>query len=260
MYYFIYYFALFMVYSFCGWIIETIYVGISERKIVNRGFLLGPYLPIYGVAGTLMTFILGFYIDYPLFLFLNSIIIGSIVEYFTGYAMEKIFKAKWWDYSNIPLNLNGRICLQNSILFGILGTILVYYINPFLHSCLNRIPNSILYFISGLLLSLFIIDTIISCNIIRQLKLTASALKKDYTDEMSHKVRESLANKNWSFKRVLNAFPNLTFLNMKQIKKMIKKQAKMLKDKTKKLARLRKQEEKLKDKQREIENEIKKIK
>lgn len=249
-----------MVYSFCGWIIETIYVGISERKIVNRGFLLGPYLPIYGVAGTLMTFILGFYIDYPLFLFLNSIIIGSIVEYFTGYAMEKIFKAKWWDYSNIPLNLNGRICLQNSILFGILGTILVYYINPFLHSCLNRIPNSILYFISGLLLSLFIIDTIISCNIIRQLKLTASALKKDYTDEMSHKVRESLANKNWSFKRVLNAFPNLTFLNMKQIKKMIKKQAKMLKDKTKKLARLRKQEEKLKDKQREIENEIKKIK
>lgn len=260
MYYFIYYFALFMVYSFCGWIIETIYVGISERKIVNRGFLLGPYLPIYGVAGTLMTFILGFYIDYPLFLFLNSIIIGSIVEYFTGYAMEKIFKAKWWDYSNIPLNLNGRICLQNSILFGILGTILVYYINPFLHSGFNQIPNSILYFISGLLLSLFIIDTIISCNIIRQLKLTASALKKDYTDEMSHKVRESLANKNWSFKRVLNAFPNLTFLNMKQIKKMIKKQARMLKDKTKKLARLRKQEEKLKDKQREIENEIKKIK
>lgn len=246
-----------MIYSFCGWIIEMIYVGVSQKKIINRGFLLGPYLPIYGVAGILMTFILNFYINYPLFLFLNAIIIGSIVEYFTGYAMEKIFKAKWWDYKDVPFNLNGRICLQNSILFGILGTILVYYINPFLYSCLNQIPHPILYFISGLLLSLFVIDTIISCNIIKQLKLTASALKKDYTDEMSHKVREALASKNWSFRRILNAFPNFTFLN---IKKMLKKQAKLIKEKTKKLARLRKKEEKLKNKQKEIENEIKRIK
>lgn len=260
MYYFIYYFALFMIYSFCGWIIEMIYVGFSEKKIVNRGFLLGPYLPIYGVAGTLMVFVLGFYINYPLFLFLNAIIIGSIVEYFTGYTMEKVFKAKWWDYSNMPFNLNGRICLQNSILFGILGTILVYYINPFLQFCLNQIPHPILYFISGLLLSLFVIDIILSCNIIKQLKLTASALKKDYTDEMSHKVREALANKNWSFKRILNAFPDLTFLNMKQLKKMIKKQARLLKEKTKKLARLQRQEQKLKCKQKEIENKIQKIK
>lgn len=260
MYYFIYYFSLFMIYSFCGWIIEMIYVGVAEKKIINRGFLLGPYLPIYGFAGILMTFVLGFYVDYPLFLFLNAIIIGSIVEYFTGYAMEKIFKAKWWDYSDIPLNLNGRICLQNSILFGILGTILIYYINPFFYFYLNKIPNPILYFISGLLLSLFIVDIVISCNIITQLKLTASALKKDYTDEMSHKVREALASKNWSFKRILNAFPDLTFLNMKQLKKMIKKQAKFLKEKTKKLARLRKQEERLKNKQKEIEDKIKKIK
>lgn len=260
MYYFIYYFSLFMIYSFSGWVIEMIYVGFAEKKIINRGFLLGPYLPIYGVAGTLMTFILSFYIDYPLFLFLNAIIIGSIVEYFTGYAMEKIFKAKWWDYSKNPLNLNGRICLQNSVLFGILGTILVYYINPFLNNCLDQIPNPILYFISGLLLSLFIIDIVISCNIIKELKLTAIALKKDYTDEMSHKVRETLANKNWSFKRLLNAFPDLTFLNMKQLKKIIKKQAKRLKEKTKKLARLRKKEAKLKDKQKEIEKEIKNMK
>lgn len=74
---------------------------------------------------------------------------------------------------------------------------------------------------------------------------------------MSHKVREALASKNWSFKRLLNAFPDLTFLNMKQLKKMIKKQAKFLKEKTKKLARLRKKEERLKNKQKEIEDEIK---
>ena len=87
MYYFIYYFSLFMIYSFAGWVIEIIYVGFAEKKIVNRGFLLGPYLPIYGVAGTLMTFILQLYIDFPIFLLLNAIIIGSTVEYFTVYAM-----------------------------------------------------------------------------------------------------------------------------------------------------------------------------
>lgn len=260
MYYFIYYFALFMVYAFFGWVIEMFYVGVAQRKIVNRGFLLGPYLPVYGVAGILMTFILRLYTNYPLFLFLNAIVIGSIVEYFASYAMEKIFKAKWWDYKNVPFNLNGRICLQNSILFGILGTILIYYVNPFLYSCLDEIPHPILYFISGLLLSLFVIDVVISCNVVRQLKLTASALKKDYTDEMSHKVREALANKNWSFKRVLNAFPDLTFINIKKLKKMIRKKTKMLKEKTKKLARLRKREKRLRDKRKEIENEIQKIK
>ncbi len=244
MYYFIYYFSLFMIYSFAGWVIEIIYVGFAEKKIVNRGFLLGPYLPIYGVAGTLMTFILQLYIDFPIFLLLNAIIIGSTVEYFTGYAMEKLFKAKWWDYSKEPFNLNGRICLVNSILFGVLGMVLIYFINPFLHFCLDLIPVTILYFISGLLLSIFIIDCILSFNIVKQLKLTASALKKDYTNEMSHKVREALSNKNWSFKRILNAFPDLTFLNMKEFKKMLKKQAKLLKEKTKsmKKKKIKKQE------------------
>lgn len=233
MYQFVYYFALFMIYSFAGWIIEVIFIGITEKKIVNRGFLLGPYLPIYGIAGTVMSFILHFYIDFPIFLLLNAIIIGSIIEYFSGYIMEKIFKAKWWDYSNKPFNLNGRICLGNSILFGILGMILIYFINPFLHFCLDSIPVTILYFISGLLLSLFIIDCVLSFHIVKQLKLSADALKKDYTDEMSQKVKEALSNKNWSFKRILNAFPNLTFLNMKELKKMLKKQAKKLKEKTK---------------------------
>ena len=93
-------------------------------------------------------------------------------------------------------------------------------------------------------MSIFIIDCILSFNIVKQLKLTASALKKDYTNEMSHKVREALSNKNWSFKRILNAFPDLTFLNMKEFKKMLKKQAKLLKEKTKsmKKKKIKKQE------------------
>lgn len=240
MYYFIYYFSLFMIYSCGGWVIEMIVVGFSQKKIVNRGFLLGPYLPIYGCAGLLMLAILKFYIHYPVLLFLNAILIGSIVEYITSYAMEKIFKAKWWDYSKEPFNLHGRICLVNSILFGLLGTILIYFVNPFFTFCLDLIPTYMLYFIAGLLLSLFIIDCILSFKVITQLKLTATALKKDYSMEMSQKVREALAKKGWPFKRILNAFPNLTFLNMKELKKMLKKQAKIIKDKTKNIASIQK--------------------
>lgn len=232
MYYFIYYFSLFIIYSFGGWIIEMLAVGFTQKKIVNRGFLLGPYLPIYGVAGVLMTFILQLYLQYPIFLFINAILIGSIVEYFTGYGMEKIFKAKWWDYSRKKFNLNGRICLQDSILFGLLGTILIYFINPFLYFCLDSIPTTLLYFIAGLLLSIFIIDCIISFNVIKRLKLTAVALKKDYSDEMSHKVREVLSNTEWTFKRILNAFPDLTFINMKEFRRMIKRKAIVIKEKT----------------------------
>lgn len=229
MYYFIYWFSIFMIYSFGGWIIETIVMSYSEKKIVNRGFLLGPYLPVYGVAGLLMSFLLQFCINYPIFLFLNAILIGSLLEYFTSYMMEKLFKAKWWDYSHLPFHLNGRICLQNSILFGLLGSIVIYFINPFLYFCIDSIPVSLLYFIAGLLISLFIIDCIVSCNIITQLKMSAVALKKDYTEEMSSKVLEVLKEKGWTFKRILNAFPNLTFQNMKGFKKVIQKQATQLK-------------------------------
>lgn len=253
MYYFIYYFSLFMIYSFGGWVIEMFVVSFVEKKIVNRGFLLGPYLPIYGIAGIMMTIILHFFTNNSFILFFNAILIGSTIEYITGYGMEKIFKAKWWDYSDQPFNLNGRICLTNSILFGLLGTILVYFINPFLYFCLDAIPTSLLYFIAGLLLSLFVIDCVLSFNVVKQLKLTAAALKKDYSDEMSHKVREALATKGWTFKRILNAFPDLTFINMKEFKKIITTQAKILKEKTRKLA-------KLNQKKKKIDKKIKNLK
>ena len=243
---FVCYFLLFMIYSFGGWVIEMFVVGFTEKRIVNRGFLLGPYCPIYGVGGLLMSAILQFYIDYPILLFFSAIIIGAIVEYATGYAMEKIFKAKWWDYSKNAFNLNGRICLVNSLLFGLLGTFLIYFINPFLHFCLHSAPIPLLYFIAGLLLSLFIIDCIISFKIVKQLKLTAAALKKDYSDEMYHKVREALGATAWPFKRILNAFPDFTFINFKSFKMMIRKKAKMIKEKTKKIAKIRKKEEKKK--------------
>ena len=104
-----FYFLLFISYSVIGWIMETILKTIEYKKFVNRGFLIGPYCPIYGCGALLMTFLLQGYAEDPIVLFVFNIIICSILEYSTSYIMEKIFKARWWDYSYTKYNINGRI-------------------------------------------------------------------------------------------------------------------------------------------------------
>ena len=125
------YFLLFFIYSVVGWAIETCYIFLTRDKLVNRGFLIGPYCPIYGAGAIAMIFYLSQYKDNALTVFLLGSLICSVIEYVTSYLMEKIFKARWWDYSRLKFNLNGRICLQNAILFGLLGLVLIYFINPF---------------------------------------------------------------------------------------------------------------------------------
>ena len=141
----LFYFALFFIYSFIGWLIEMFCVNvILKQKFANRGFLIGPYCPIYGSASLIMIFLLSRYKEDILVLFFMSIIICSITEYLTSYIMEKIFKARWWDYTNEPFNLNGRICLINSIAFGMLGVLLIKFINPFFSNLLLKI-NPLLF-------------------------------------------------------------------------------------------------------------------
>lgn len=232
---FIFFFSLFMIYSFAGWIIEIIFIGIKNRKFVDRGFLLGPYCPIYGIGGLLITCVLQKRPDDLFLCFIYAVIIGSILEYITSYIMEKLFKARWWDYSNAIGNINGRICLVNSCLFGLLGVILVNYINPFIYDCLNNEPTMLLYILSIILLIIFIEDCILSFNIINKLKENVETIKKDYTEEMNIKVKDLMSNKSWSFKRLINAFPNLKFINLTGIKRMIKKQTQKIKNNTKKI-------------------------
>ena len=129
-----FYFLLFISYSVIGWIMETILKTIEYKKFVNRGFLIGPYCPIYGCGALLMTFLLQGYVHDPIVLFVFNIIICSILEYSTSYIMEKIFKARWWDYSYTKYNINGRICLDTMIPFGLLGLLMMYVINPFIYT------------------------------------------------------------------------------------------------------------------------------
>lgn len=124
-------FLFFIIYSFVGWSAEEIYCSIIERKLVWRGMLFGPICPIYGFGGILIMYAL-----YPLrntwvWLFLASMFITSVLEYFSSWLLEKLFHAQWWDYSDLRFNINGRVCLINSILFGLGGIGMWHVMQPF---------------------------------------------------------------------------------------------------------------------------------
>ena len=212
------YFLLFLIYSFLGWLLEVIIVSINRKKMSSRGFLIGPICPIYGVASLFMTLLLRKYKEDYLLLFFMAVIICSIVEYITSYIMEKVFKTRWWDYSNNKFNLNGRICLKNCILFGILGIIVILYLNPSFFNMLNKINSNVLLFISIILLIIFIIDICISFNVICKVKVAADNIRRDCTEEINEKIKEFIKARSYLYKRLLNAFPTLR-LNIKNKKK-----------------------------------------
>ncbi len=140
----VYAYAYFVVYCFLGWICESTYVSIPKGHFVNRGFLYGPYIPIYGFGAMIALYpLIGFY-NQPILVFLLSMLLTSILEYFTSWAMEKMFHTLWWDYSKKKFNINGRVCLLNSTLFGIMCTLLVYVIHPITTDLLDAIPYNVL--------------------------------------------------------------------------------------------------------------------
>lgn len=208
------YFLLFLIYSFIGWLIETINVSWIEKRFVNRGFLLGPYCPIYGVGGLLCYLLLRKYLNDPLALFMMSILIFSILEYSTSYLMEKLFKARWWDYSDKKYNINGRICLETMIPFGLLGCFAMYVLNPFLINLLERIPNTLSIILAIILLIVFMIDICISFKVIINFKHLAFSIRKDSTEEITRRVREVLTKKSILSRRLVNSFSNLKIIKI----------------------------------------------
>lgn len=184
------YFMLFIIYSFLGWVMECTLGVIQKHKFVNRGFLIGPYCPIYGVGVVSVSLLLTRFSNNIILLFLLSTIICGTLEYFTSYIMEKIFHARWWDYSKNKFNINGRICLETLIPFGIISVLVICFVNPWIFDKLYMIPQQILNYIVICLLLIYVIDSIISLNVILKFK-NLSKQEKDNTEEISRKVRET---------------------------------------------------------------------
>lgn len=202
-------FLLFIIYSMIGWTIEVIDQLYRQKKLINRGFLLGPYCPVHGIGALLMLLLLSSISDSTIILFLSSVLICTCLEYLTGYLLEKIFKARWWDYSDYKFNLNGRVCLQNSLFFGIAGVIIIKIANPFFLKIILSMPTNILNIVSLIVFLIFTSDLAISFKVICNFKTLTNNLTKDSTEEISNKVKNVLAKNSILFKRLINAFPNL---------------------------------------------------
>ena len=184
------YFMLFIIYSVGGWIMECTLGVIEKHKFVNRGFLIGPYCPIYGVGVVSGTLLLSRFSENVIVLFILSILVCGTLEYLTSYFMEKIFKARWWDYTRRKFNINGRICLETLIPFGVISVLILRFVNPLVFKGLYNIPHNVLNWLVIFIFIIYLADSIISINIILRFK-NLSKQEKDNTEEISKKVRET---------------------------------------------------------------------
>ena len=157
-------FIYFIIYAFLGYLCEVVYVSVGTRRLTNRGYLYGPICPIYGCGAVIVLLSLDWAYDMWYVVLPLGFLLTTTLEYIVSYLMEMIFHMRWWDYSKRKFNINGRVCLLNSTLFAGLVMLLVYVIHPYLvRPLVKLIPSeAILYTIFGILLTIFIIDTIIS--------------------------------------------------------------------------------------------------
>ena len=231
-----------MIYSLLGYICEIIYCTIESKKLViNRGFFIGPYLPIYGFSTILMCLSLEKYKHDMVALFVMSLMLCTIIEFLTSYVLEKIFKVRWWDYSHLSFNINGSVCLLNSILFGIAGVVVVDFLNPFFLFFLDLFPTTILYVISAILFIIFLLDVSISIAVLTKIKLSSMNYgKRDASADIIKLRNKALEKYTFFTTRLMNAFPKVEGLNKEQfiaMKKKVNKLRAKLKDKKEKKKR-----------------------
>lgn len=201
-------FLLFFIYSFLGYIVESISVSLMEKKVVwNRGFLVGPYIPIFGIGAMTMILTLQKYKDDIVALFIMSMVVCLTIEYLCSLVAEKIFKLRWWNYSDKLFNINGRICLQNGILFGIGGVLIVKYVNTWIENLILLLPNSLMVTLSIILTIIFVSDTILSLHTVIKFNSSFKRYSADNTQEVKKKILEEL-QRNFLLNRLVKAFPN----------------------------------------------------
>ena len=215
------YIIYFIFYSFAGWVLEVLVKLYTEKRFVNRGFLIGPVCPIYGWGVLFIVGLINGDFRDILSVFLKSILICSILEYTTSYVMEKIFKARWWDYSNRRFNINGRICLETMIPFGLGGSLAVVFIHPFVVKSISYLSNNTTIIVAIILFTLYLIDNIVSFNVLSKIKIQIRKYNVDSTEAIKGKMINWMNNNSVLIKRIINAFPRFRIISY--VKERIKK-------------------------------------
>lgn len=213
-------FLIFFICSFIGYFMEVIWCYIGSKKIVNRGFLCGPVIPIYGFGAVLILFCLFRYYDDPVVVFVFGMIITSALEYFTSFILEKIFHNRWWDYSTKKYNINGRICLKNSFLFGVLALVIIYLVTPLLSLLFSLFSFKVWQTIAIVLFIIFVLDFIYSIIIAYNLRNRIIIVEELKNEKIAlipvileKRLKEAISGFKAFPSRLLKAFPNLENAN-----------------------------------------------
>ena len=245
------YVLLFFVGSVLGWMMEVICKLIQYHRFINRGFLIGPYCPIYGFGSVLLTALLTPYVNSPVIVFFMAIIICGMLEYLTSYLMEKLFHARWWDYSQKRFNLHGRVCADTLIPFGILGLGMIYVVKPFLFEQFNLLSATLKNWLCGGLLALLLCDTVISTTVLSKIRSVADKAEGDSTEEITRNIRAVLHQKGILFRRALHAFPDVHLYNNRLLSALRERRKQLRSELNAKkaafIAEVQKQEQALKD-------------
>lgn len=175
----------FYIYCFFGWIIESTYVSVCTGNWVNRGFMRGPVIPIYGTGAVIVLFAVIPFRTSPILVFIVGTVAASILEFVTGFVMERIYKVRYWDYSDKPFNLCGYICLFNSLCWGVLSILLIYLVHSWIEKGVLFLNDMVLLSIDSGISSLFIVDLFNSST-------TAVELKRMLAN--SQKLKDDLMN------------------------------------------------------------------
>ena len=205
---------LFFIYSVAGWVTEVSLKFLEYKRFINRGFLIGPYCPIYGAGAVLIT--VGGKLLSPVdrtwaMSFLIAFVLCGLLEYLTSYILEKYFHARWWDYTERPMNLHGRVWIGNLILFGIGGVFILEVFNSRLLALAARLEPRLFAAILIAVSILFVADAVMSYFIMNLLKQGVEKSRADKSEEIAAEVRYLLENRSVFHKRILDAYPELTF-------------------------------------------------
>lgn len=220
-------------YSFCGWIYETILVSLQEHRFVNRGFLNGPLCPIYG-AGSVLAILLLTPLHNPVMMFVIGAIGACALEYVTSWVMEKIFHARWWDYSNFRFNLNGRVCLLGAVIFGIGSLLIVEVVQPVVGRMTDRLSLHWLHVMLILLLALIIADlliTVIGFNGFYERLTEFAAEMKRSAGESASQIIDDYANAATSKFSEMRAGATDTLVKVREISEVSLSRASQIQDK-----------------------------
>lgn len=192
---------IFMIYAFLGWCMEVAYAALETGKFVNRGFMNGPYCPIYGFGVILVVIVLTPLKGNLLLLFLGSFFLTSLLEFVTGFILEKIFHNQWWDYSDCPFNIKGYVCLKFSVYWGLGCVFIMKLIHPMIVSFIKKVPSDLGLVMIFFFVGIFIVDFWIT--VLTILKLNRYLKRMDEIAVHIHRISDEIGE---------NIFENVTDL------------------------------------------------